>query len=624
MTTRRSLLLSTASLGAYLYLNTADAATRVFFPLGRIVWTPAQLFNPGDKGLFIDPSNSASVFQDSAGTTPAGSANPVGLIRDLSGNSNNFTSTNKPTRNTDGTRWWLEANGSGNVMSVAASTALFKFLHNGTPFELIAAVKMGSTSHPNNFISLIGNNAGGTTNVGFDLFGDDRISVPRTATLGTLISNSVNGQATQNVVLPDNSAPDNTDTLVDIYFDGTTLNIQLQRQLWSSSVNAHTPSAASASFNLALFGDGSNTTPVNTRFYPLFLINRVLSLSDRTLATGSVAQKAGITPPVYSVNANAQVQIVGKSPFNGYPGLCKLNTGSQLQLIVGYRTGANEEFTTGVLNSQISQDGGATWGTAVTFYNPGVTLDARGVSFLLLQNGTILANFAVGDVATESVFHSYVMIGTVSGTSVSWGSPILIDGDASRVQYASTGQGIQLANGTIVLPIWYVSVATGFQSAGVITSTDNGLTWSAPTTIAAGTGPEVYNETCLVLLTNGTIAAYVRHDASATTTGYSRVQSTDNGVTWTGLANVITVTSIWGQPSAVNRGTAVWLMARTTGGNLNYWQSSDAAGTTFGAGTQYTTANEQQAAILLPNGQIGAAVAIGTATTVGVYYQQFV
>lgn len=75
---------------------------------------PLTLFAGGINGMWLDPSDDSTCFQDSAGTIPAGPGDPVGLILDKSGNDNHSsqsTTPAKPTRRTDGTLWWLEADG---------------------------------------------------------------------------------------------------------------------------------------------------------------------------------------------------------------------------------------------------------------------------------------------------------------------------------------------------------------------------------------------------------------------------------------------------------------------------------------------------------------------------------
>lgn len=47
-----------------------------------------RLFRNGEQGAWIDPSDASTLFQDAAGTTPAGIGDPVRLALDKSGNDN--------------------------------------------------------------------------------------------------------------------------------------------------------------------------------------------------------------------------------------------------------------------------------------------------------------------------------------------------------------------------------------------------------------------------------------------------------------------------------------------------------------------------------------------------------
>ena len=52
------------------------------------------LFASGEQGAWYDPSDLSTMFQDSAGTTPVtADGQPVGLIRDKSGNNNQIIKT---------------------------------------------------------------------------------------------------------------------------------------------------------------------------------------------------------------------------------------------------------------------------------------------------------------------------------------------------------------------------------------------------------------------------------------------------------------------------------------------------------------------------------------------------
>jgi len=63
-------------------------------------WNPSRIFEDGTDGFWGDTTDSATLFQDSAGTTPATSGDPCGRRVDKSGNGNNQyqpTTAAKPT-----------------------------------------------------------------------------------------------------------------------------------------------------------------------------------------------------------------------------------------------------------------------------------------------------------------------------------------------------------------------------------------------------------------------------------------------------------------------------------------------------------------------------------------------
>lgn len=74
--------------------------------------TPADIFNGAVDGVWYDPSDITSLFQDNAGTTPVtADGDPVGLMLDLSGNgfhASQATAGNRPVYKTDGVTAWIE------------------------------------------------------------------------------------------------------------------------------------------------------------------------------------------------------------------------------------------------------------------------------------------------------------------------------------------------------------------------------------------------------------------------------------------------------------------------------------------------------------------------------------
>lgn len=85
---------------------------------------PANLFDSGQLGAVYDPSVSSTMWQDTAGTIPAGADDPVGRMDDRSGNgfhATQGTAANRPIRRTDGSVWWLQFDGQSDELAVNVS-----------------------------------------------------------------------------------------------------------------------------------------------------------------------------------------------------------------------------------------------------------------------------------------------------------------------------------------------------------------------------------------------------------------------------------------------------------------------------------------------------------------------
>ena len=97
------------------------------------------LFAAGEQGVWYDPSDLSTMFQDATGTTPVtADGQPVGKILDKSGRGNHAsqaTSAKRPLYKTDGTYHWLQADGVDDSLQVSSldlsSTAIIS-IFNGT------------------------------------------------------------------------------------------------------------------------------------------------------------------------------------------------------------------------------------------------------------------------------------------------------------------------------------------------------------------------------------------------------------------------------------------------------------------------------------------------------------
>lgn len=128
--------------------------------LGAQSYSPSLFssFSPLDLGplWFVDVSEQGAVFQDALGTTPAASGDPVGYIRDLSGNGNHILASSDAARgvmNISGGVSWVELDGVDDFFQ-AALTGL------SADHTMIIGLRPISKSTGNDSSVSLGNGAG--------------------------------------------------------------------------------------------------------------------------------------------------------------------------------------------------------------------------------------------------------------------------------------------------------------------------------------------------------------------------------------------------------------------------------------------------------------------------------
>lgn len=118
------------------------------FGFGVIAFLPTELFATGEQGVWYDPSDLSTLFQDAAMTIPVtANGDPVGAMMDLSGNGNHATqsvSASRPTYQTDGILHRLQFDGvDDNIVTAMFSGVL------GQPFNILIATNQ--KTQPANF-----------------------------------------------------------------------------------------------------------------------------------------------------------------------------------------------------------------------------------------------------------------------------------------------------------------------------------------------------------------------------------------------------------------------------------------------------------------------------------------
>ena len=140
---------------------------QVYISSGAASWTPADLFLGGEQGVWYDPSDMSTMFQDSAGTTPVTAAGqPVGLILDKSGNGNHAlqtTAASRPLLQTSGGLWWLEFDGVDDALSTESvdfsatdKTSIFTGVYRSANRGVLAELSSNVASNNGSFFVFAG------------------------------------------------------------------------------------------------------------------------------------------------------------------------------------------------------------------------------------------------------------------------------------------------------------------------------------------------------------------------------------------------------------------------------------------------------------------------------------
>ncbi len=180
------------------------------FGTARVDFSPARLFSGSEIGGYWDVSVIGSLWKDTAGTIPVSvDGDQVARMDDLSGNGfHAFQSaaTNRPIYRSSGGKAWLEGNGS-RWLTVTGSAAAFAFAHKGAGTTALSSQDFYASSNPNAVCGAVGNCAGTTTQVGFNLYFDDRASVPANNRFTALVSRGVSNSAPVNLQTNDVVTP---------------------------------------------------------------------------------------------------------------------------------------------------------------------------------------------------------------------------------------------------------------------------------------------------------------------------------------------------------------------------------------------------------------------------------
>jgi hypothetical protein len=337
------------------------------------------------------------------------------------------------------------------------------------------------------------------------------------------------------------------------------------------TLNDGTSGADGTTGTLAAGGMGAGLTDADTR-------NLYSAVNNYTTAINS-DQPASV--PIFS----SDIATGNATGLSYGTGVARLADG---RLVAVYSVGTALN-TNSVLYYQLSSNNGLTWGAAVVLSTPASTFTYTEANVMVTSAGTILVNatyYASGPLI------SVVFQGTVAIPlgSITWSSPITVT--SALTNPTSDGQAVQLANGSLMLPLY--SDVGSEPEITVVFSTNQGATWGNETPVvkAAITGNnDLWGESGFVQMPNGSVFGILRNDNTVTTSrqGWWTVVSTNGGATWSSPTMILGANTSVSRPSlACDADNNMLVVGRfgllgTYQNQQAYSYSTDGAGATWSA-----------------------------------------
>lgn len=252
-----------------------------FRALVDAAWTPDSLFASGEVGAWYDPSDLATVWQDSARTTPGAVDQPVGALDDKSGNGNHLvqaTAGLRPILRRSGALTYIERDGVDDVLATAAGFTL----QAGWTLAAAASFASGVDTSTRGLLTL-----NSSTTDYFILGFRQSITEARSAMRG---ANGVPAVALTTATGGTASYPAATAAVLvsrfqalshDIRVDGTTLDTEV------STWNAQSIAGAALRFG------GTAAEPIAANLYAAVALKRIPSAAELASLESWLAEKVG-------------------------------------------------------------------------------------------------------------------------------------------------------------------------------------------------------------------------------------------------------------------------------------------------------------------------------------------
>ncbi len=492
--------------------DTSDAATLT-------VWSPSLLTG---LQLWLDGADSSTILEGVADTAEDGDL--VTQWSDKSGNARHATATTtaRPTyrASSQNDRGTLEFNGSSNYLATGAAGA-FNFLHNGTDSLVMVVLKPGTSSNPNVYAPILGNNSGSSANIGYSLAYDDRVAIPRNNTLFSFVSKGTSGQTVSLNLTQDGLLPNQYSFVSDrLRASNATANIRSLLRVNNNLfdiVNNTSSSAVSASNHTSIMRIGSEGSGFFVGNIAEVIICNNPNTSSYTTLASYLTAKWGLDADILTASSLQRIS-AATSSYDAFPALYNTDAG----LVCLFRSGSNHVGSKGTISRALSTNGGTTWSVTANVLTD-ATYDMRNLHGIVLSNGDIIGacnnyQYTVPEPGACKVYRS-----TDDGSSFTEIGEIT---PRSGYEYIYEYSNWVQSGTRIYAPIYTLKTSDSLFYAEIWYTDDEGETWSFLSQL-----PGDYNETSIIN-TGGTNWLAVGRAGDETVNQMAWFTSSDNMATW--------------------------------------------------------------------------------------------
>lgn len=191
--------------------------------------------------------------------------------------------------------------GASTQQLTVVGTSAFNFLHNGTNSYVAAVASFGSSSDPNALMSLLGNSAFGSANVGCAMGFDDRAANSTNNGFLTQVARASLGNValvgvSQDVITPQSA------TVVEVLLDAdnATAASRLSQRFNGGAAStpnttSNAPSTSNATFNLQFGCAGNNALPMTGDICEILIYSQHPAADAQASIRRYLAAKWGVT-----------------------------------------------------------------------------------------------------------------------------------------------------------------------------------------------------------------------------------------------------------------------------------------------------------------------------------------